>query len=180
MIPAGAATGALRPSLGLFFYNWSEFPFLPSLFSRFLLFSRVCHRDKDALWQKSDALEFQQKLSAEEKGLGEAELNHCLDCKREFSWMVRRHHCRSAGSPERGPLAAFLVLWECVLRGLPGTLRGRQVKPQCRSQGNQGGHWESRRELALYQHEWLCLGAGQRENHQCGLGASVPARSLRC
>lgn len=54
-------------------------------------------RDKDALWQKSDALEFQQKLSAEEKGLGEAELNHCLDCKREFSWMVRRHHCRICG-----------------------------------------------------------------------------------
>lgn len=54
-------------------------------------------RDKDALWQKSDALEFQQKLSAEEKVLGEAEANHCLDCKREFSWMVRRHHCRICG-----------------------------------------------------------------------------------
>ncbi|XP_049633254.1 FYVE and coiled-coil domain-containing protein 1 [Suncus etruscus] len=54
-------------------------------------------RDKDALWQKSDALEFQQKLNAEEKELGEAELNHCLDCKREFSWMVRRHHCRICG-----------------------------------------------------------------------------------
>ncbi|KAM8758532.1 FYVE and coiled-coil domain-containing protein 1 [Rhynchonycteris naso] len=54
-------------------------------------------RDKDALWQKSDALEFQQKLSAEERWLGDAEANHCLDCKREFSWMVRRHHCRACG-----------------------------------------------------------------------------------
>lgn len=54
-------------------------------------------RDKDALWQKTDALEFQQKLSAEEKGLGDTEANHCLDCKREFSWMVRRHHCRICG-----------------------------------------------------------------------------------
>uniref|UniRef100_K9IPB2 FYVE and coiled-coil domain-containing protein 1 n=1 Tax=Desmodus rotundus TaxID=9430 RepID=K9IPB2_DESRO len=54
-------------------------------------------RDKDALWQKSDALEFQQKLSAEEKLLGDSEANHCLDCKREFSWMVRRHHCRVCG-----------------------------------------------------------------------------------
>ncbi|KAF6099357.1 FYVE and coiled-coil domain autophagy adaptor 1 [Phyllostomus discolor] len=54
-------------------------------------------RDKDALWQKSDALEFQQKLSAEEKLLGDAEASHCLDCKREFSWMVRRHHCRACG-----------------------------------------------------------------------------------
>ncbi|XP_032153918.1 FYVE and coiled-coil domain-containing protein 1 isoform X1 [Sapajus apella] len=54
-------------------------------------------RDKDALWQKSDALEFQQKLSAEERWLGDTEANHCLDCKREFSWMVRRHHCRICG-----------------------------------------------------------------------------------
>lgn len=54
-------------------------------------------RDKDALWQKSDALEFQQKLSAEERWLGDTEANHCLDCKREFSWMVRRHHCRVCG-----------------------------------------------------------------------------------
>ncbi|KAM6170602.1 FYVE and coiled-coil domain-containing protein 1 isoform 2-T2 [Rhynchocyon petersi] len=54
-------------------------------------------KDKDALWQKSDALEFQQKLSAEEKWLGDAEASHCLDCKREFGWMVRRHHCRICG-----------------------------------------------------------------------------------
>ncbi|XP_023556485.1 FYVE and coiled-coil domain-containing protein 1 [Octodon degus] len=51
-------------------------------------------RDKDALWQKSDALEFQQKLSTVERWLGDTEATHCLDCKREFSWMVRRHHCR--------------------------------------------------------------------------------------
>lgn len=54
-------------------------------------------RDKDALWQKSDALEFQQKLSAEERWLGDSEVTHCSDCKREFSWMVRRHHCRVCG-----------------------------------------------------------------------------------
>lgn len=53
-------------------------------------------RDKDALWQKSDALEFQQKLSAEER-LGDVEVNLCFDCKREFSWMVRRHRCRICG-----------------------------------------------------------------------------------
>uniref|UniRef100_A0A669DLY8 FYVE and coiled-coil domain autophagy adaptor 1 n=1 Tax=Oreochromis niloticus TaxID=8128 RepID=A0A669DLY8_ORENI len=36
-------------------------------------------KDKDALWQKSDALEFEQKLRAEE---------------RQFTWWLRRHHCR--------------------------------------------------------------------------------------
>lgn len=56
----------------------------------------LCPRDKDALWQKSDALEFQQKLSAEER-FGDSEVNHCFDCRREFSWMVRRHRCRLAG-----------------------------------------------------------------------------------
>ncbi|KYO43336.1 FYVE and coiled-coil domain-containing protein 1 isoform X1 [Alligator mississippiensis] len=54
-------------------------------------------RDKDALWQKSDALEFQQKLSAEQRWLGDTEVNQCLDCQKEFSWMLRRHHCRICG-----------------------------------------------------------------------------------
>lgn len=67
----------------------------------------LCPRDKDALWQKSDALEFQQKLSAEERWLGDAEASHCHGCKREFSWMVRRHHCRSAGGAQAPP-----CVWE--------------------------------------------------------------------
>ncbi|XP_030059135.1 FYVE and coiled-coil domain-containing protein 1 [Microcaecilia unicolor] len=54
-------------------------------------------RDKDALWQKSDALEFEQKVRAEERWLGDLEVNHCLDCQKPFSWMVRKHHCRLCG-----------------------------------------------------------------------------------
>ncbi|XP_007421784.1 FYVE and coiled-coil domain-containing protein 1 [Python bivittatus] len=54
-------------------------------------------RDKDALWQKSDALEFQQKLTAEQRWLGDAEVTSCLDCQKEFGWMNRRHHCRMCG-----------------------------------------------------------------------------------
>ncbi|XP_075778001.1 FYVE and coiled-coil domain-containing protein 1 isoform X5 [Pelodiscus sinensis] len=54
-------------------------------------------RDKDALWQKSDALEFQQKLCEEQRWLGDTEVNQCLGCQREFSWMMRRHHCRLCG-----------------------------------------------------------------------------------
>lgn len=100
-------------------FSWI-LPFFPT---------RLCPRDKDALWQKSDALEFQQKLSAEEKLLGDSEANHCLDCKREFSWMVRRHHCRSAaGLPvcaEHRALGLYGA-WAggCVRQGNSRALRG--------------------------------------------------------
>ncbi|XP_047231431.1 FYVE and coiled-coil domain-containing protein 1 [Girardinichthys multiradiatus] len=55
-------------------------------------------KDKDALWQKSDALEFEQKLRAEERWwLVDKEATHCLDCKSQFTWWLRRHHCRLCG-----------------------------------------------------------------------------------
>ncbi|XP_033849111.3 FYVE and coiled-coil domain-containing protein 1-like [Acipenser ruthenus] len=54
-------------------------------------------KDKDALWQKSDALEFEQKVRAEERWLVDRETNHCLDCKSQFTWWLRRHHCRLCG-----------------------------------------------------------------------------------
>lgn len=55
-------------------------------------------RDKDALWQKSDALEFEQKLRAEERWwLVDKEATHCLGCQGQFTWWLRRHHCRLCG-----------------------------------------------------------------------------------
>ncbi|XP_043575372.1 FYVE and coiled-coil domain-containing protein 1 isoform X1 [Chiloscyllium plagiosum] len=54
-------------------------------------------KDKDALWQKTDALEFEQKLRAETRWLGDKEVNHCLDCQSQFTWWLRRHHCRLCG-----------------------------------------------------------------------------------
>ncbi|KAK7132716.1 hypothetical protein R3I93_019067 [Phoxinus phoxinus] len=55
-------------------------------------------RDKDALWQKSDALEFEQKLRAEEQWwLVDKEATHCLGCQGQFTWWLRRHHCRLCG-----------------------------------------------------------------------------------
>lgn len=53
-------------------------------------------RDKDILWQKSDALEFEQKLRAEERWLQDKEATHCLGCQGHFTWWLRRHHCRWA------------------------------------------------------------------------------------
>lgn len=49
-------------------------------------------REKDALWQKSDALEFEQKLRAEEQS--DRELTYCSECHTQFSWWLRRHTCR--------------------------------------------------------------------------------------
>ncbi|KAK3518816.1 hypothetical protein QTP70_014873, partial [Hemibagrus guttatus] len=55
-------------------------------------------RDKDALWQKSDALEFEQKQRAEEQWwLVDREATHCLSCKSQFTWWLRKHHCRLCG-----------------------------------------------------------------------------------
>uniref|UniRef100_A0A672I4S2 FYVE and coiled-coil domain-containing protein 1 n=1 Tax=Salarias fasciatus TaxID=181472 RepID=A0A672I4S2_SALFA len=55
-------------------------------------------KDKDALWQKSDALEFEQKLRAEERWwLVDKEATNCLDCQSQFTWLLRRHHCRLCG-----------------------------------------------------------------------------------
>ncbi|XP_069551150.1 FYVE and coiled-coil domain-containing protein 1 isoform X1 [Brachyistius frenatus] len=55
-------------------------------------------RDKDALWQKSDALEFEQKVRAEERWwLVDKEATHCLGCQGQFTWWLRRHHCRLCG-----------------------------------------------------------------------------------
>ncbi|KAM9445032.1 FYVE and coiled-coil domain-containing protein 1 [Clarias gariepinus] len=55
-------------------------------------------RDKDALWQKSDALEFEQKQRAEEQWwLVDREASRCLSCNSQFTWWLRKHHCRLCG-----------------------------------------------------------------------------------
>ncbi|XP_035764280.1 FYVE and coiled-coil domain-containing protein 1-like [Neolamprologus brichardi] len=56
----------------------------------------ACCRDKDALWQKSDALEFEQKLRDEES---ERDVNYCLGCHTQFSWWFRKYSCRLCGRP---------------------------------------------------------------------------------
>ncbi|XP_049889464.1 FYVE and coiled-coil domain-containing protein 1-like isoform X1 [Epinephelus moara] len=53
-------------------------------------------REKDALWQKTDALEFEQKLRDEET---ERDVNYCLGCHSQFSWWIRKYNCRLCGRP---------------------------------------------------------------------------------
>uniref|UniRef100_UPI00358FB0D0 FYVE and coiled-coil domain-containing protein 1-like isoform X2 n=1 Tax=Myxine glutinosa TaxID=7769 RepID=UPI00358FB0D0 len=56
-------------------------------------------RDKDVLWQKSDMLEFEQRLRAEERFEQGDSASQCLDCRSTFSWMLRRHSCRFCRRP---------------------------------------------------------------------------------
>lgn len=58
------------------------------------VFDGLFCREKDALWQKTDALEFEQKLRDEET---ERDVNYCLDCHSQFSWWIRKYNCRSVG-----------------------------------------------------------------------------------
>lgn len=55
-------------------------------------------REKDALWQKNDALEFEQKLRDEET---ERDVNHCVGCHTQFSWWLRKYNCRSVDFQSR-------------------------------------------------------------------------------
>ncbi|KAA0718596.1 FYVE and coiled-coil domain-containing protein 1 [Triplophysa tibetana] len=55
------------------------------------------YREKDALWQKSDALEFEQKRRALEQT--DRDLAYCLSCHNHFSWILRKHNCRLCGRP---------------------------------------------------------------------------------
>lgn len=55
-------------------------------------------REKDALWQKNDALEFEQKLRDEET---ERDVNHCVGCRTQFSWWLRKYNCRSVDLPQK-------------------------------------------------------------------------------
>ncbi|KAI5608819.1 FYVE and coiled-coil domain-containing protein 1-like isoform X2 [Silurus asotus] len=54
-------------------------------------------REKDVLWQKSDALEFEQRLRAEEHS--GRELPYCADCRTQFSWWIHRYTCKLCGRP---------------------------------------------------------------------------------
>ncbi|XP_077411811.1 FYVE and coiled-coil domain-containing protein 1-like [Vanacampus margaritifer] len=55
-------------------------------------------RDKDKLWQKTDALEFEQKLRDEaERDEAERDVNYCRGCNTPFGWWLRKHNCRFCG-----------------------------------------------------------------------------------
>lgn len=54
-------------------------------------------KEKDSLWQQTDRLTYEQKMQSTAKWMDEKSVTHCLGCKTEFTFMVRKHHCRLCG-----------------------------------------------------------------------------------
>lgn len=80
---------------GLISVSMWLYPWILIKFCKVTLCVFFC-REKDALWQKSDALEFEQKLRDEET---ERDVNYCLGCHTLFSFWLRKYNCRSHISP---------------------------------------------------------------------------------
>lgn len=73
----------------------------------YCIFRSLFRREKDALWQKNDALEFEQKLRDEET---ERDVNHCVGCRTQFSWWLRKYTCRSAEQQNRFAESFIVIL----------------------------------------------------------------------
>ncbi|XP_048781282.2 FYVE and coiled-coil domain-containing protein 1-like isoform X2 [Ostrea edulis] len=54
-------------------------------------------KEKDTLWQQTDRLTYEQKMQSSAKWIDEKTVTNCMGCKAEFTFMVRKHHCRLCG-----------------------------------------------------------------------------------
>ena len=50
----------------------------------------VDFREKAELWQKADNMEHEIKLKADDRWMDDSEVSHCLGCKAEFSFLLRK------------------------------------------------------------------------------------------
>ncbi|XP_073235994.1 RUN and FYVE domain-containing protein 2-like isoform X2 [Porites lutea] len=54
-------------------------------------------KEKAELWQKADAMEHEIKVKADDRWMDDSEASHCLGCHAEFTFLLRKHHCRMCG-----------------------------------------------------------------------------------
>ena len=47
-------------------------------------------REKAELWKKADDMEFEIKVKADDRWMDDSEVSHCLGCKAEFSFLLRK------------------------------------------------------------------------------------------
>ncbi|XP_032238548.2 FYVE and coiled-coil domain-containing protein 1 isoform X2 [Nematostella vectensis] len=54
-------------------------------------------QEKAELWRKADNMEHELKVKAADRWISDDEVNKCTSCKAEFSFLLRKHHCRMCG-----------------------------------------------------------------------------------
>ncbi|KAF8784324.1 uncharacterized protein LOC129959536 isoform X2 [Argiope bruennichi] len=54
-------------------------------------------KEKDILWKTNDRLRYLHKIQINDRWIDDREVSKCLGCRSQFSFLLRKHHCRHCG-----------------------------------------------------------------------------------